>query len=115
MDIARIAARVAAGPAVAARKKPKRKVAKPSRPSADVLRPDTEYSVNVEISLSADFEGASSKSKVLKKFQSELFAAVKEAVATTAKELGLRSTGLVMKPIEVGVAVTDVSGDDEDD
>jgi len=101
---------------VAARRKPAKKpVKKVSKPRKDVLKPGTEYSLNVELSLTADFEGDSSKNKLLKKFQSELFAAVKEAVATTAKELSLRSTGVVMKPIEVAIAVTDLSSDDYED
>ncbi len=85
----------------------------PKRPG--MLRPETEYSVNVELSLTADFEGSSSKNKLLKKLQSELTAAIKEAVATTSRELGLRSTGVVLKPIEVGVAVTDLSSPDDED
>jgi hypothetical protein len=83
------------------------------RKSPVVTRPETEYSVNVELSLMADFEGTASKNKLLKKLQSELFASIKEAVATTARELSLRATGVLVKPIEVGVAVTDMSESDE--
>jgi len=93
---------------VAARKK-----AAPKK--SGILKPETEYSVSVELSLTADFEGSAAKNKLLKKLQSELFAAVKEAVAVTANELGLRSTGVMLKPIEVGIAVTDMSSSSDDD
>jgi hypothetical protein len=115
MDLRAIASRVASGTTVSARRKPKR-TAKPSRrPDRDSLRPEAEYSVNVEVSLSADFEGSVSKDKLLKKLQSELFAAMKEAVALTARELSLASTAVLVKPLEVGVAVTDLSEDEDGD
>lgn len=98
---------------LATKKSSRKKSVRTSKPKKSVLRPETEYSVNVDLSLSADFEGTTSKNKLLKKFQSELFAAIKESVATTARELGLQSTGVMVKPIEVGVAVTDMTSSDD--
>ena len=109
MDFSRIAARV-----VEARKRKKpRRVAEPAAPVAapsppeNVLRPATEYSCRMEISLSADFEGDVSKKDLIKKLKSEVIASIKLGMEQVAKDLRVQGTGIVVKPLQVECAVND--------
>lgn len=96
------------------RKRPE-KVAKPSKPPAevelapelDVLAPKTEFSVRAEISLSVDFEGDVTKQQLLKKLRNEVMAAIKQAVTITANELQAAPSTVMVKPISFEVAVND--------
>jgi len=71
-----------------------------------------EYSVQTEITLSANFEGKVSKPTLIKKLKSEIMASLESAVKITARELRLESTGLTLKPVRIDVGIR--SRDDED-
>lgn len=116
MDYSRIASRV-----VEARKKKSRKTPKilknpvetVSSPSESVLEPSTEYSCRMEISLSADFEGDVVKKDLIKKLKSEVIASIKSGMEQVSRDLGIRGTGVVIKPLQVECVANSVAtGDD---
>lgn len=108
--LARVASRIARRKK---RIKPPPRVSKPIV-TQDMLVPSTEYSCQVDMNLTADFEGAVSKQKLLKKLRTELIASIKAGVSTTALEFGLEATGIHVKPIRVECAVnSEMSPEDE--
>lgn len=84
---------------------PSREAPEPS--ATDLLSANTEFSVRAEVSLSVDFEGSVSQSKLKKKFRNELMAAIKEAVTITANSLQVSPSTVVVQPIMFDVAVND--------
>ena len=117
MNHLRIAARL-----VEARRKPAReprRVAEPevrTAPPENILKPATEYSCSMEISLSVDFEGDVAKTSLIKKMKSEIIASLKTGMEQVAKDLGIRGTGAVIQPLKVECAVNDQAdmSDDEE-
>jgi hypothetical protein len=73
----------------------------------DILEPKTEFSCQVELSLTADFEGMIPKDKLLKKLKAEIVSALQVGVETTAREYHLKPTGIHVRPIRVECAVSD--------
>lgn len=86
---------------------------KPAR-QRDSLELPTEYSCQVDISLTADFEGDVARNHLLKKLESEILAAIKAGVASTAKAYGLQATNILLKPVRIECAVNDPSSANED-
>lgn len=86
-----------------------RKQERTSRPIADddMLRPTTEYSCRLELSVSADFEGRVPKDRLVKKLKAEMTAAVRAAMGIVARDFGLESTGVQVQPVRVEVAMND--------
>ncbi len=76
----------------------------------NILEPSTEYSVQLELSLIADFEGDTSKSKLLNLLKKELVASVRSSMSTVAKELKLKPIKAVIKPLKIECAINDQSG-----
>jgi len=134
MDFRSIAMRVASG-TMAARKKSKKskksrktkktkpRTSKPVKPvepelpeeieeeeeSTDsILKPKTEYSCQLQISIIADFEGEVDQSKLKKKLKTETINAVKAGVATTAREYNLEATQITVQPINIECAVNSI-------
>lgn len=112
-----------AGLVTAAKKRKPRRKAKPKAPPPptpitslreNVLKPETEYSAQCELVLSADFEGPVTKGSLSNKLRAELTAAIKQALTITANDMGLKSTGVTIQPIKFEVAVNDPT-DLEDD
>ena len=107
-------------------KKPAKKQRRVSQPhpkprskpqSKNVLTPATEYSCQVELSLTADFEGNVSKSNLLKKLQTELVAAIQTGVKMVARDFAIQATGITVRPLNINCAVTDqmsIEDNDED-
>lgn len=117
----RIAARVSG------RKKPKpSKSKKPVRgakprvkapPVPDnVTMPVTEYSCQMEFSITADFEGSVDRAALLAKLKRELVSSMEAGVKLTARAYGLRPTTIKVRPLSLECAVSDnASVDDEFD
>lgn len=78
-----------------------------------ILAPQTEYSLQLDLSLSADFEGSVDKQALINKFKADLTAAIRSAMSTTAKELKLTPTGARVQPINIECAVTETEPDPE--
>lgn len=120
MDFRNLATRVASRNIEARRRakpvpKRQRKVSKPAKPSRDqLLSPETEYSCQVEISLSADFEGNVARQQLIRKLKSEIVAAIKAGVTTVAREFRIQATGVLVKPLKVEIAVNDQSSIEDD-
>lgn len=72
-----------------------------------MLRPVTEYSCRMDLSISADFEGKIPKDRLVKKLKAEMTAAVKAAMSIVARDFGLESTGVNVKPVRVECAMND--------
>lgn len=121
MDFQTVALRVASISVEAARKKGRKR--KPLRqPLRDrgyvgrgILDPLTEYSCHVELSLSADFEGSVSQKLLMKKFRSELGAAIRAAASITAKDLRLDPPTVKVQPIRFECATNDQVALEESD
>jgi hypothetical protein len=105
-DFHRMAARIARKRILPSQSKPIK--------TKDMLIPSTEYSCQVELSLTADFEGSVPKQKLLKKLRTELVAAIKEGVTTTAREFRLTSGGVHVQPIRIECAVNDMGTPEEE-
>ena len=122
MDFHGLAIRVAFSQE-AARRKPKRKVnpkrkpvAKPKkRPVQNILAPQTEYSCQLDVSITADFEGNTTKSKLTKVLKSQVVKAIQAGVVTTSRELGIQATNILIKPLDIQVAVNDSASIEDDD
>ncbi len=78
-------------------------------------RPTTEYSCHVELSFSVDFEGKVAKDVLMKKLRNELIASLESSAVRVAKELRLQATGVLVKPVEMHVAVNDQMSVDEEE
>jgi hypothetical protein len=74
---------------------------------AGILAPQTEYSIQLDLSLSADFEGNVDKQALINKFKADLTAAIRSGMSTTAKELKLNPIGARVQPINIECAVTE--------
>jgi hypothetical protein len=72
-----------------------------------ILLPQTEYSIQLDLALTADFEGSTDRQGLVKKFKDELVAALKSSMSITARELGLTATGARVQPINIDCAVTE--------
>jgi len=72
-----------------------------------ILAPQTEYSLQLDLSLAADFEGNVDKQALINKFKADLTAAIRSSMSTTAKELKLNPIGARVQPIRVECAVTE--------
>lgn len=114
LDVRRAAARIARRKRQ--RPTPKRPRPRTSQPvvTEDMLIPSTEYSCQVELSLTADFEGVVPKQKLLKKLRTELVAAIKTGVTVTAREYHLEPTGVHVKPIKIECAINDMGSPEEE-
>lgn len=78
-----------------------------------ILAPQTEYSLQLDLSLSADFEGSVDKQALINKFKADLTAAIKSGMAVTARELKLTPVGARVKPIKIECSVTETEPDPE--
>jgi len=74
---------------------------------SDVLAEPTEFSCNLDISLSVDFEGSTTKQQLVKRLKDELVTAIKSAVSATAQELDLQPSNVMVRPIKADCAVND--------
>jgi len=128
-DLSAAALRVASSSVEAARrsrgrkgrkKKPAkggRKTLRETRPSksraqapifeTDMTAPVTEYSCQIELAVSADFEGQVEKQRLIKKLKAELTASLRAAMGIAARDLGLQSTSVEVRPVRVECAVSD--------
>jgi len=66
---------------------------------------NTKYSVQVNISISAEFEGNVSKPTLIKKIKSEVMASLEGAMNIVTRELRVQSNGVTIKPIKFDVKV----------
>jgi hypothetical protein len=80
----------------------------------DSLRPETEFSCQIEFTIIADFEGRSSKEKLINKIKSELKASIETGLTNVSRELDLQSTNAVVRPMRVECAVNDMMDVDDD-
>ena len=116
-----VASRVASFSVEAARKKkksaPPKKVSKPKRVKSvpTVIDSPTEYSCRLDISLTANFEGDTTKAKVMKKLRSEVVAAIQSGVTLAARDLGIQAANVLVKPLNVECDVIDSSSLDDED
>jgi hypothetical protein len=76
-------------------------------PEPDILSPKTEYSIQLDLSLTADFEGSTDRQGLVKKFKDELVAAIKSSMSITARELNLTATGARVQPINIECVVNE--------
>lgn len=124
LDLSGAALRVASSSVEAARRSKRKKPAKGGRKTmretrpdrrpaplfeADMTAPVTEYSCQIELSMSADFEGQIEKQRLIKKLKAELTASLRAAMGIVARDFGLQSTGVEVRPIRVECAVSDHS------
>jgi len=72
-----------------------------------ILLPQTEYSLQLDLSLTADFEGNVDRQALTKKFKDEVVAAIKSGMSITARELDLSPVGVRVKPISIECSVTE--------
>ncbi len=81
----------------------------------DILAGTTEYSCNIELNITANFEGAVSKTELIKKIKDELKSAITASMQVVSKDLNLESTDAKVQPIRLDCSVVDDSGlgDDE--
>ena len=108
-----------------AKPKPKKtKTSKPKKPvnpepiedpeeiaAGDMTDPKTEYSCQIQMSVTADFEGdptttSVNKSQLVKKLKTEIVNQIRAGVGITAREYGLQATQITIPPINVECAVT---------
>jgi len=123
VDINKIAMKVASVNIEAARRKPKEKAKPKKKPAAAkkkqqekiILAPSTEYSCRIEMSISTDLEGDSSKRTVMHKLQGELKAAVETAVKITARDLLLDPKELLISVIAFDCDVNAIDGYSDDE
>lgn len=90
-----------------AKRKPRVETTSAPVEEADMTAPVTEYSCQVELSLSADFEGTIDKQRLIRKLRTELSASIRAAMAIVARDFGMRSTGVDVRPVRVECAVND--------
>jgi len=116
MDLTRVARRVSDKTKTKAKKPAKTSLRKPApepevpEVMADVLDPGVEYSFNVSLSLSVDFEGDASEispERLRKKLKAEVVAALKGAALITANDFGLRADRILINPVSVESALND--------
>jgi len=116
MDLTRVARRVSDKTKAKAKKPAKTSLHKPApepevpEVMADVLDPGVEYSFNVSLSLSVDFEGDASEispERLRKKLKAEVVAALKGAALITANDFGLRADRILINPVSVESALND--------
>lgn len=126
LDLSEAAIRVASSSVEAARRSRSRRKKKPAkggrktlretRPDnrapapileADLTAPVTEYSCQIELSVSADFEGQVEKQRLIKKLKAELTASLRAGMGIVARDLGMQSTGVEVRPVRVECAVSD--------
>jgi hypothetical protein len=66
-----------------------------------VLEPITEYSCQVELSITVNFEGNVDKENLLNKVKYELTSAVQTGMTTVARDFDLKSNGATIHPIKM--------------
>jgi hypothetical protein len=93
MDLAAIALRVAG------------RIASSTHES--LTRPLTEYSVRMDISFSADFEGTVAKNLLVDKIESEVVSALESSIKIISRELKLDPGRVLVKPLRIEVAMND--------
>ena len=71
------------------------------------LSPVTEYSVQIDLSITADFEGQTTQTDLVKKFKEEMVNAVRNGMALTASGLGLTAVGARVKPIDIQCEISE--------
>lgn len=126
IDFRSLARRMASSNIEAAKKKSKKskksKVSKPKKVKKvpldlepeeevmtdDMLEPKTEYSCQLQLSITADFEGEVDKNKLLRKLKNETINAIKTSVGITATEYGLDATKITVQPINVECATNSI-------
>lgn len=81
----------------------------------DISVPKTEYSANMDISLSVNFEGQVDKQILMDKFKRELIASIESGVSMTARSLDLAASNLRVKPLKMNFVVNDTLSLGEDD
>lgn len=79
----------------------------PAESDPGILSPETEYSIQVDLSITADFEGSVDRQSLTKKFKDELVAAIKSSMSITARELNLTATGARVKPVKIDCVVNE--------
>lgn len=96
-------------------KKPHRKAAPRRDPadaletvSEDILSSGPEYACNVELSITALFEGQADKSALIRKIKSSLLSAVKASMTDVARSMNLRSGGVKVSPVRLECDLNDV-------
>lgn len=114
-----IAIRVASVSTMAARKKkpakvnkPARKVSKPKK-NVDFVDPTTEYSCQLELSLSVDFEGNVSQKQLLDKLKRELMASIETGIKVTARDMRIQASNVSVRPLKFEVSALDQTEIDE--
>jgi len=119
-DVRAMATRVAASSVTAAKrgkKRPKRRPkASPSRDVSesletvadDILSSGPEYACNIELSITALFEGTANKAVLIKKIKSSLLSAVKSAMTDVARSTNLKSGGVKVSPLRLECDLNDV-------
>jgi hypothetical protein len=89
---------------------------KPSRSKEhSITHQDPEFSCRVEIDLVADFEGATSKNKLLSKLKSEIQASLEAGMKTTARDLRIELKDVTVRPVKLDCAVDSGISPDEDE
>jgi len=73
----------------------------------DMTDPVTEYSCQIELSVSTDFEGRVEKQRLIRKLKAEITASLRAGMEIVARDLGMQSTGVEVRPVRVECAVSD--------
>ncbi len=76
--------------------------------SEDILSSGPEYACNVELSITALFEGQADKSALIRKIKSSLLSAVKASMTDVARSMNLRSGGVKVSPVRLECDILDV-------
>lgn len=109
--VTRVATRI-----ISKKRKPVKKPARSAKPRPapkappvpdDVTRPITEYSCQMEISVTADFEGSIDRTKLLRKLKQEMVASMEAGVKATARAFGLTPSSLQIRPLRLECVVSD--------
>lgn len=115
-SLSEMAVRVAATSVEAGRRrKTKKRPAARRRPvsdsiptvSEDVLESAPEYSLHIELDITADFEGRTNKASLIRKVKAEILSAVKNAMTESARSLNLKSSGATVRPIRLECDIND--------
>ena len=73
----------------------------------DILLPITEYSIQIDLSISANFEGKTTKKDLVKRFKEELISAIRSSMSLTASALDLNPIGARVTPIKIQFEVNE--------
>ena len=111
MNIDDVALRVASFDIEAGKKKKnalKKKPAKIEESDTDMTSEVSEYSCQLELAVSIDFEGNCSKQALKTKLKNEFMSSLKVSAALAARDLGLKLVDVKVKPVKIDCAANEI-------